>query len=85
MSETKTKLKLTEMEQKAYSYMKEYLDDQNDGFSDLVAEEISLEVSIPIKKLRGVLSSLAQKDLIYAEETTVNGRPHTFFHLIKDW
>jgi len=42
--------------------------DDWDGFPHLTVSEISEETSIPMKQLRGVISSLEQKDIIQESE-----------------
>jgi hypothetical protein len=42
--------------------------DDWDGFPHMTASEISEETNIPMKQLRGVISSLEQKDIIQESE-----------------
>lgn len=39
------------------------------GFSDVDAKDLQVETGISTRKIRGVLSSLIKKDIIYIEET----------------
>jgi len=72
---------LTEMEQKTLTCLKEHLADYDNDFSDITAEVLSADTKIPMKQIRGVLASLVKKDLIFAEDIDINGKPETFFWL----
>ena len=58
---------LTEMEQKTLDVFIANLTEE-ESFSDVAPEDLSSLTGIPIRQLRGVLSSLAQKGIVYIEQ-----------------
>ena len=71
-------IELTDLENKTVLCLKEklwYNWGSEPGYSDVDPEELSKHTQIPIKKLRGVISSLAQKRLIYVEDVRGWGLP----------
>jgi Fe2+ or Zn2+ uptake regulation protein len=48
------------------------------GFSDVDANDISRSTGIPMKSIRGVLSSLVKKGIIHLEETDSFGASEQF-------
>ena len=48
------------------------------GFSDVDAKDISHSTGIPMKSIRGVLSSLVKKGIVHLEETDSYGAPEQF-------
>ncbi|MEC2463480.1 hypothetical protein P9X10_01015 [Bacillus cereus] len=58
---------LTEMETKVWNFLVTEGWYAEATFSDVIAEDIEASTEIPMKKLRGVLSSLVQKQLIQFE------------------
>ena len=67
---------LTEMEQKVMDFVKPewYNWGMEPSFSDLFVSDIPRYVEIPMKQLRGVLSSLEQKHLINLQDVLEDGR-----------
>ena len=67
---------LTEMEQKVMDFVKPewYNWGREPTFSDLFVYEIPQYVGIPMKQLRGVLSSLEQKHLIHLVQIDDRGK-----------
>ncbi len=59
-------MNITELEQQVITSIA--TGDEWDGFPHLTVSEISEETSIPMKQLRGVISSLEQKDIIQESE-----------------
>ena len=72
---------MTDKEKKVFDCLKTHLTDYEDNFSDLDADFLSSETNIPLKIIRGVISSLVKKDLIYSEEIDVNGIPNVFYYM----
>ena len=68
-------LKLTELEEKVLSSLISLLYAEA-GFSDVDAKDLSEDTDIPTSSIRGVLSSLVQKDIIEIDD---NGAG---FHII---
>ena len=92
---TKLKINLTEMEITVLAALKNglwYNWDCEPGYSDVTPLEISEVTKIPMNKLRGVLSSLVQKDLITIQEIDAHNiivystlRTYFYFGEAKDW
>tara|TARA_R100001510_G_scaffold42008_1_gene38367 strand:+ start:5332 stop:5601 length:270 start_codon:yes stop_codon:yes gene_type:complete len=57
---------LTEMELSVYNSIK--LEGEMEGCHADCAENISYNTGIPMKKIRGVISSLVQKEVAYVDE-----------------
>lgn len=56
------------------------------GYSDVDARDLSQETGIPTSVIRGVLSSLIKKHVIYVENTNTYGAPvHQLIYLQKDF
>ena len=64
---THTMSNTTELEQKVINAIYT-LGDEWDGIPHMTVSEISEETEIPMKQLRGVISSLEQKDIIQDSE-----------------
>tara|TARA_R110002096_G_scaffold23469_7_gene74679 strand:- start:2814 stop:3122 length:309 start_codon:yes stop_codon:yes gene_type:complete len=68
------KVQLTELENTVVVYSLNRLEPWigSEGYSDLDTKEISEDTKIPMNKLRGVLSSLEQKEVMYSYEHDAN-------------
>ena len=63
------------------------------GYSDVDAKDLSRETGIPTSAIRGVLSSLIKKGVIFIEDTNTYGAPvhqliylqNAFWHLHPEW
>lgn len=73
----KHNLQLTELETKVLENLIENLYAEP-GFSDVDAKDISHSTGIPTKSIRGVLSSLVKKGIVFLEETDSFGAPEQF-------
>lgn len=87
-AEKGTKPQLTAMEQKTLDVFVANLTEE-ESFSDVAPEDLSGLTGIPIRQLRGVLSSLAQKGIVYIEQrhkdvSIVYLHP-SFYHLHPRW
>ena len=86
---------LTEMESQVLNILKEELWsnwDCEQGYSNVTPSEISEVTKIPMNKLRGVLSSLVQKDLITIQPIDAHNiivystlRTYFYFGEAEDW
>ena len=83
LNKTKTKdskkySKLTEMEAQVFDYLLDSLDDWigSETYSPEATEDIQEFTKIPAKKLRGVLSSLEQKNILHNYETDISENFH---------
>lgn len=86
---------LTEMETTVLAALKNglwYNWDCEPGYSDVTPLEISEVTNIPMNKLRGVLSSLVQKDLVTIQEIDAHNiivystlRTYFYFGEAEDW
>ena len=65
-NKNKLTMKITTLEQQVIDSIA--TGDDWDGFPHMTASEISEETNIPMKQLRGVISSLEQKDIIQESE-----------------
>lgn len=81
-------LNLTQLEEKSVNALVEYLDvyfDENgktDGYwSSAEVKDLSQDTGISMSKMRGVISSLIQKDIVYIEDFDCDGTETVY---IKD-
>ena len=78
---------LTELEQKVMDCLLGKLDAEP-GFSDVGSSEIADATEIKMKALRGVLSSLIKKGMIFVDESSDLSIVHLdkkFYHLHPKW
>ena len=73
-------LNLTQLEEKSVNALVKYLDvyfDENgktDGYwSSAEVKDLSQDTGISMSKMRGVISSLIQKDIVYIEDFDCDG------------
>tara|TARA_R110002020_G_scaffold75424_1_gene191994 strand:- start:157 stop:426 length:270 start_codon:yes stop_codon:yes gene_type:complete len=71
---------LTQLEEKTVNELVKYLEvyfDENgktDGYwSSAEVKDLSQDTGIPMSKMRGVISSLIQKDIVYIEDYDCDG------------
>lgn len=69
-------LKLTQLEEKALNELVKHLDVDSaceSQFSGANVEDLSKHTNIEMSKMRGVVSSLIQKDIVYIEDFDCDG------------
>lgn len=68
---------VTPRELKVLKVIADTMNDYQDGFSDVMFDDISSEAGLSYQATKGVLGSLTQKNLIWAD--SVNGEHNVYY------
>lgn len=55
------------------------------GFTDVEVKDLSEHTKIPLNKIRGVISSLVQKEIVFVYEENVNLQKYRFINLSSEY